>query len=181
MEFCLVHPNEFSSWKAPLEGEAAEVFGPRAGNGAVLAVVDVKSLHAKIGEESMKKPAKRAKSKPAAKARKRKSERSAKAIRAKSKTKSKSKSKASTKRRTRSKERPATQAEPAASLTIPKTRSSLKEVAKKAVAAAIVAAGVAAVDTALGELNSEKKAPADPRSDSEKSAQRDSDDSESTR
>ena len=99
-----MHPNEFSSWKAPLEGEAAEVFGPRAGNGAVLAVVDVKSLHAKIGEDSMTKPAKRAKAKSAAKA-----------------------------------------------------------------------------NTALGELNSEKKAPADPRSDSEKTAQRDSDDSESTR
>ena len=42
-----VHPNQITSWKAQLEGGAADVFGPGGGNGAA---VDVKSLHAKIGE-----------------------------------------------------------------------------------------------------------------------------------
>jgi transposase-like protein len=44
-----VHPNQITSWKAQLEGGAADVFGPD-GNGAAQPVVDVKSLHAKIGE-----------------------------------------------------------------------------------------------------------------------------------
>ena len=44
-----VHPNQITSWKAQLEGGAAELFGPR-GNGAAQPAVDVKSLHAKIGE-----------------------------------------------------------------------------------------------------------------------------------
>jgi transposase len=43
-----VHPNQITSWKAQLEGGAADVFG--AGNGAAQPTVDVKSLHAKIGE-----------------------------------------------------------------------------------------------------------------------------------
>ena len=44
-----VHPNQVTSWKAQLEGAAADVFGP--GNGAAqLPAIDVKSLHAKIGE-----------------------------------------------------------------------------------------------------------------------------------
>ena len=43
-----VHPNQITSWKAQLEGGAADVFGPS--NGAVPPAVDVKSLHAKIGE-----------------------------------------------------------------------------------------------------------------------------------
>jgi transposase len=44
-----VHPNQITSWKAQLEGGAADVFG--LGNGAAQpAAVDVKSLHAKIGE-----------------------------------------------------------------------------------------------------------------------------------
>jgi transposase len=42
-----VHPNQVTSWKAQLEGGAADVFG--GGASAPLAV-DVKSLHAKIGE-----------------------------------------------------------------------------------------------------------------------------------
>ena len=42
-----VHPNQITSWKAQLEGGAADVFG--LGNGAAQPVVDVKSLHAKIG------------------------------------------------------------------------------------------------------------------------------------
>src|SRR5207237_6935740 len=45
-----VHPNQITSWKAQLEGGAADVFGPGAGNAAVLPAIDVKSLHAKIGE-----------------------------------------------------------------------------------------------------------------------------------
>jgi len=44
-----VHPNQITSWKAQLEGGAADVFGP-GGNAAVQPAVDVKSLHAKIGE-----------------------------------------------------------------------------------------------------------------------------------
>jgi hypothetical protein len=44
-----VHPNQITSWKAQLEGGAADVFGPGGGNGAAPAAVDVKSLHAKIG------------------------------------------------------------------------------------------------------------------------------------
>jgi len=45
-----VHPNQITSWKAQLEGGAADVFGSSGGSGAVPAAVDVKSLHAKIGE-----------------------------------------------------------------------------------------------------------------------------------
>jgi transposase len=45
-----VHPHQITSWKAQLEGGAADVFGPGGGNGAVQPAVDVKSLHAKIGE-----------------------------------------------------------------------------------------------------------------------------------
>ena len=45
-----VHPNQVTSWKAQLEGGAADVFGSGSGNGAAPAAVDVKSLHAKIGE-----------------------------------------------------------------------------------------------------------------------------------
>ena len=45
-----VHPNQITSWKAQLEGGAAYVFGPGTGNGAMHPAVDVKSLHAKIGE-----------------------------------------------------------------------------------------------------------------------------------
>lgn len=45
-----VHPNQITAWKAQLEGSAAAVFGPGSGNVAAPAAVDVKSLHAKIGE-----------------------------------------------------------------------------------------------------------------------------------
>jgi transposase len=45
-----VHPNQITSWKAQLEGGAADVFDPGGGNAAVLPAVDVKSLHAKIEE-----------------------------------------------------------------------------------------------------------------------------------
>ena len=44
-----VHPNQVTSWKAQLEGGAADVFGP-GGGGTAGPAVDVKSLHAKIGE-----------------------------------------------------------------------------------------------------------------------------------
>ena len=44
-----VHPNQITAWKAQLEGGAADVFGSGGGN-AVEPVVDVKALHAKIGE-----------------------------------------------------------------------------------------------------------------------------------
>ena len=43
-----VHPNQITTWKAQLEGGAADVFV--SGNGAAQPTVDVKSLHAKIGE-----------------------------------------------------------------------------------------------------------------------------------
>ena len=45
-----VHPNQITSWKAQLEEGAADVFGLGGGNGGVQPAVDVKSLHAKIGE-----------------------------------------------------------------------------------------------------------------------------------
>jgi transposase-like protein len=44
-----VHPNQIAAWKAQLEGGAADVFGP-GGGGAAQPAIDVKSLHAKIGE-----------------------------------------------------------------------------------------------------------------------------------
>jgi transposase-like protein len=44
-----VHPNQIMTWKAQLEGGAADVFGPGGGKSAE-PVVDVKALHAKIGE-----------------------------------------------------------------------------------------------------------------------------------
>src|SRR5437773_11523637 len=46
-----VHPNQITSWKAQLEGGAADVFDPGGGSAAAaLLAIDVKSLHAKIGE-----------------------------------------------------------------------------------------------------------------------------------
>ena len=45
-----VHPNQITSWKAQLEEGAADVFGSGGSNGGVQPAVDVKSLHAKIGE-----------------------------------------------------------------------------------------------------------------------------------
>ena len=44
-----VHPNQVTTWKAQLEGGAAEVFDAGAGT-AQAPAVDVKALHAKIGE-----------------------------------------------------------------------------------------------------------------------------------
>ena len=45
-----VHPNQITTWKAQLQDGAADVFGPGGGNGAAQSAIDVKSLHAKIGE-----------------------------------------------------------------------------------------------------------------------------------
>ena len=45
-----VHPNQITSWKAQLESGAADLFGPSGGNTAAHPAVDVKTLHAKIGE-----------------------------------------------------------------------------------------------------------------------------------
>ena len=45
-----VHPNQITSWKAQLEGGAADVFGPGGGTRVTQPAVDVKSLYAKIGE-----------------------------------------------------------------------------------------------------------------------------------
>jgi transposase len=45
-----VHPNQITTWKAQLESKAADAFGPGGGSGVEPSAVDVKSLHAKIGE-----------------------------------------------------------------------------------------------------------------------------------
>jgi transposase len=44
-----VHPNQITAWKAQLEGGASDVFGPGSA-ASVAPAIDVKSLHAKIGE-----------------------------------------------------------------------------------------------------------------------------------
>ena len=44
-----VHPNQITAWKAQLEGGASDVFGPGS-SAAAAPAIDVKSLHAKIGE-----------------------------------------------------------------------------------------------------------------------------------
>ena len=44
-----VHSNQITGWKAQLVGSAAEVFGA-PGSGTAAPAVDVKTLHAKIGE-----------------------------------------------------------------------------------------------------------------------------------
>jgi transposase len=44
-----VHPNQITTWKSQLEASASEIFGPGGGTPARPAI-DVKSLHAKIGE-----------------------------------------------------------------------------------------------------------------------------------
>ena len=44
-----VHPNQVTTWKAQLEGAASGVFGA-GGTAPAEPAVDVKTLHAKIGE-----------------------------------------------------------------------------------------------------------------------------------
>ena len=45
-----VHPNQITQWKTQLQEGAAGVFGSAAGIGDNTPPIDVKSLHAKIGE-----------------------------------------------------------------------------------------------------------------------------------
>ena len=45
-----VHPNQITSWKAQLLDGAAGVFGSGAASAEVTPAVDLKTLHAKIGE-----------------------------------------------------------------------------------------------------------------------------------
>ena len=45
-----VHPNQITTWKSQLEEGAADVFGPGSGGAQAAPAVDVKALHAKIGE-----------------------------------------------------------------------------------------------------------------------------------
>ena len=45
-----VHPNQITTWKAQLQEGAANVFGSGGSGGSAAPAIDVKSLHAKIGE-----------------------------------------------------------------------------------------------------------------------------------
>jgi transposase len=45
-----VHANQITQWKAQLQEGAAGVFGPEARSDAATPPIDLKSLHAKIGE-----------------------------------------------------------------------------------------------------------------------------------
>ena len=49
-EYFDIHVNQITTWKAQLEGGAADVFGPGGGNAMAQPAIDVKLLHAKIGE-----------------------------------------------------------------------------------------------------------------------------------
>ena len=45
-----VHPNQITTWKTQLEGGAADVFVACSGGSQAAPPVDLKALHAKIGE-----------------------------------------------------------------------------------------------------------------------------------
>jgi len=45
-----VHANQITTWKTQLEGSAVDVFGSGSAKASIEPSVDVKSLHAKIGE-----------------------------------------------------------------------------------------------------------------------------------
>jgi transposase-like protein len=45
-----VHPNQVTTWKAQLEGSAADVFDGGTSTAPAVPAIDVKQLHAKIGE-----------------------------------------------------------------------------------------------------------------------------------
>ena len=50
-----VHPHQITAWKAQLQEGAAGVFGPGAAASEVAPPVDLKLLHAKIGELTLEK------------------------------------------------------------------------------------------------------------------------------
>jgi transposase len=50
-----VHPNQITQWKSQLQEGAAGVFGSEARADPAIPRVDVKSLHAKIGELTLEK------------------------------------------------------------------------------------------------------------------------------
>jgi transposase-like protein len=50
-----VHPHQITAWKAQLQEGAAGVFGPGAAVGEAAPVVDLKLLHAKIGDLTLEK------------------------------------------------------------------------------------------------------------------------------
>jgi transposase-like protein len=50
-----VHPHQITAWKAQLQEGAAGVFGPGAATSEVAPPVDLKLLHAKIGELTLEK------------------------------------------------------------------------------------------------------------------------------
>jgi transposase len=45
-----VHPSQITAWKEQLQASAANVFGPGGGSAPAAPSVDIKQLHAKIGE-----------------------------------------------------------------------------------------------------------------------------------